>query len=84
MIIVCVTGIIIFTTSVSSITLSNQQPTRQTKYSQTSPPGSGSLSTPTASAPVTESKGVALYRVKASKDETCILLKTDGVIEVNC
>lgn len=80
---IIVKGVILFASSVSSITLPSLQPTRQTKYSQTSSPGSRSLSTPPASAPVTEAKGVSVYRVKTNKDETCILLKTDGVIEVS-
>lgn len=70
-------------TAVLGITLPGQQPTRQTKHSLTSTIGSGSLVTPPSSAPVTESEeGIAEYRVRSNRDQTCILLKTDGVIEV--
>lgn len=70
----------------SSLTLANQVTSkpRHTKYSSsTAIPGSGSLVTP-ANQPVTPAPtDVSYYRVRDSKGITCILLKTDALIEVS-
>ncbi|XP_022905217.1 lysosome-associated membrane glycoprotein 5 [Onthophagus taurus] len=69
--------------NVSSLTLPymvTSKP-RHTKYSLSTPaPGSGSLVTPD-NLPATANSGISLYRVK-SNGATCILLKTDGLIEI--
>lgn len=72
-------GLLIST--VSSLTLSNTQKPRQTKYSSSTPPASGSLVSP-ANEPVTPGTGIATYSVKTSNGAVCILVKTDGLIEV--
>ncbi|RZC37851.1 uncharacterized protein BDFB_004176, partial [Asbolus verrucosus] len=71
---------------VSAITLSNQDTTkpRHTKFSSsTAEPGSGSLVTPSSTASKDKDKGVAVYRyINSNSGTTCILMKTDAVVEV--
>ncbi|XP_008191315.2 uncharacterized protein LOC100141538 [Tribolium castaneum] len=69
---------------VSAITLPNQitpRP-RHTKFSSsTTEPGSGSLATPSSTASK-DNSGAAIYRYNGNGGTTCILLKTDAVVEV--
>ncbi|CAH0546174.1 unnamed protein product [Brassicogethes aeneus] len=80
--------IICATTSslVDSLTLPNLATSkpRHTKFSSsTTEPGSGSLVTPTSSTASKDQSGVALYRnIDSNSQATCILLKTDALVEV--
>lgn len=80
-----ISDLTLWSTLVSCITLSpaHATPKSRTLKTQTQqPPSGGSLSTPPPSGVVTDAPGISVYRLKASDDVTCILLKTDGVIEV--
>ncbi|XP_019873784.1 uncharacterized protein LOC109601919 [Aethina tumida] len=75
-------------TFVDSLTLPNQvtPKPRHTKFSSSTPTtdaGSGSLATPTSST-ASKDSGVAFYRyINSNSQSTCILMKTDAVVEVN-
>ncbi|XP_017777981.1 PREDICTED: uncharacterized protein LOC108563737 [Nicrophorus vespilloides] len=57
---------------------------RHTKYSSSiaTPVANGSVAVP-SNATIIEGKGEALYRVNDNKGSTCILLKTDALIELS-
>lgn len=69
---------------VSAITLPNQitPKPRHTKFSSSTEPGSGSLATPSSTASK-DNSGAAFYRYNSNSGTTCILLKTDAVVEVS-
>lgn len=75
-------------TFVDSLTLPNQvtPKPRHTKFSSSTPTtdaGSGSLATPTSST-ASKDSGVAFYRyINSNSQSTCILMKTDAVVEVS-